>query len=181
MYRPRPLIFLPLALAALLPGLAAAQSETLLGRSFAISSMSAEVGGDGSAVYIGDVEFESEGLRIQAERLEVRRAGDDTYDLHATGNPAVFRHAATAEQPAVAASAGEVRYIAAARRLSLIGNVSLERGQDRLTGEMLNYDVDTRRIAVSGGDGGRVRMTIQPQQPPDAPPPQSPAADEAAP
>lgn len=158
-----PPMLMLLASMTLLP--LAATAQTAPGRGFSISAQSAELTGDGATVYSGDVEFESDGLRIRAERLALHRVGDDLYDLHAAGTPAAFDHSATEAQPAVSASAREVRYLSADQRLHLDGDVSLTRGQDRLTGETLVYEIDTRRIAVSGGDGGRVRMTVQPPQP----------------
>jgi lipopolysaccharide export system protein LptA len=147
-----------------LPVIVGAQQPRAPQGPVSISADRGELSRSGVMVYIGNVEFEADGTVVRGDRMTFQQRADGLYDAHITGSPASFSHPAQDGEPAVNAQAQDVRYTAADRVVTLDGDVELDRGRDRLTGQNLRYEVDDRRILASGGEGGRVRITIQPPE-----------------
>ncbi len=55
--------------------------------------------------------------------------------------------------------------------LDLLTDAYVMRGTDEITGDTIKYDVRERRIQASGGDGGQVKIIIQPASTDTAPAP----------
>jgi len=78
-----------------------------------------------------------------------------------------------AENPPVAARAKTLNYDSRSGVLDLISEAFVMRGTDEITGDTIKYDVNQRRIQASGGEGGQVRIILQPSS---AEPAATPAA-----
>ncbi len=119
-------------------------------------------------VVSGNVQVKQAGLTLTAQRLTVayRRAGGVSIDrMDATGNVTVVRGNERAR--------GDVAIYDLDRRLiTLVGNVELTQGANRLTGGRLLIDLANGRSAVDGrstggapgtvtSEGGRVSGTFQ--------------------
>jgi lipopolysaccharide export system protein LptA len=174
------------ALAALaLPGAAGAQESAAGGGStlerlrptgpVTVTADRAEWQKGGAMVYTGNVAMASSTLTMKGDRLELRQQAQGQYRALLTGSPARLDHAAVpgttgAESQPVSAQAKSLAYDSASGVVQIDGGAHLVRGSDEITGETIRYDVTARRIAASGGQGGQVRIVIQPPPASAAPP-----------
>ena len=119
----------------------------------------------GVAVYRGNVLIEQGPLSIKADRVEVRTRKNITELISATGEPAKLIRQPDAGEEEMEAEADRIDYRVSDGKLDMIGNVSLRRGKDTFTGSTLQYDLKTKSLNASGGDGadGRVHAVIQPR------------------
>lgn len=132
-----------------------------------ISADRAELARSGIMEYSGNVELNSENLRVTGETLRLEREADGAIRVAVEGGPASLHHEPTGQgedtRP-VDAQAQRIQYDRANGVITLEGNVALRRGGDRLVGEKLRYTLADQRITASGdGDGSRVRITIDPE------------------
>lgn len=120
----------------------------------------------GTAVYRGNVVAEQGRLSIKADRVEIRARNNQTELIQATGSPVKLRQQPDATSEEIQAEAKRVDYHVSTRKLDMIGEVSLRRGDDLFTGSVLHYDLDTRSLSASGDDqdDGRIHAVIQPRK-----------------
>jgi lipopolysaccharide export system protein LptA len=121
----------------------------------------------GAVVYSGNVAVEQGRLSIQADRVEIMTRQGRTELVRATGKPAELRQRAEGEEEEVRAEANRVDYRVSLRKLDMSGRVSLRRGEDLFTADVLHYDLDSKSLNAAGDDkgDGRVHAVIQPKQP----------------
>lgn len=167
----RPLLALALAGVA---GMAAAQQN----RSPAIDSLRptgpvtvtadrAEWEQNGAMIYTGNVLLTSDTLKLKGDRLELRQLADGQFTASITGNPATLDHPGLREKdgrvgPPVGARAKTLNYDSRTSMVDVLGNAVLTRGSDAINGEDIHYDAAARRIRAAGGQGGQVKIVIQP-------------------
>jgi lipopolysaccharide export system protein LptA len=127
----------------------------------------------GAVVYSGNVVVEQGRLSIQADRIEVITRKGKTELVRATGKPAKLRQRAETTNAEIRAEADRVDYHVSLKNVDLIGHVSLRRGDDLFTADVLHYDLNTKSLNAAGGDKGegRVHAVIQPRQTADGPAP----------
>lgn len=144
-------------LAALFSAAAVAQTGPL-----SIDADSAELDEQrGVSIYSGDVRLSQGNLTLTGQQLSIRRVdGDDNIRAVMRGEPAVLTQSAQPGQAAVTATAGSMTYETASRRLLLEAGAELRRGEDVLTAERIEYNVDAQRMQASGNGKDRVRITI---------------------
>ncbi|MBV8063549.1 MAG: lipopolysaccharide transport periplasmic protein LptA [Nevskia sp.] len=157
-----------------------------------INANRAELVQGNSAVYAGNVTLDSDTLKMDGDRLELKRAADGQYVARITGAPAHMSHAGNGpDNPPVTAHAKVMTYDSRSGVIDLSGEALMTRGDDKTTAENIRYHVLEQRYEASGGsDGnGRVQIVI-PQVPapgaapapaPAAAPPPNPAAPAKAP
>lgn len=146
---------------------------------------------NGAMVYSGNVLLSSDTLRLKGDRLELRQLAGGQFTANVTGNPAKLDHPGLKDKsgvvgPPVSADAKTLNYDSRSSMVDILGNAHLTRGKDQIDGDNIRYDAAARRIKAAGGEGGQVRIVIQP--PPKAstggrsgpkapPPPAAPAPD----
>lgn len=124
----------------------------------------------GTAEYSGNVSLSSDNLSLRGDSMSVTQYEGNHFQARILGGPAQLDHAgvvgagALAAQP-VAASARQIDYDSRNGVVHLEGDAQLMRGTDRISGEQIDYIVTERRIRASGGQGGQVRIVIQPPTP----------------
>ncbi|MEW6330449.1 MAG: lipopolysaccharide transport periplasmic protein LptA [Pseudomonadota bacterium] len=120
----------------------------------------------GVVVYRGNVVMEQGRLSILADRVEITARHGKTELVRATGNPAKLRQRAGGEDEEVRAEAGRVDYRVASGKIDMSGHVSLQRGDDLFTADVLHYDLGTKDLNAAGDDKGvgRVHAVIRPKQ-----------------
>lgn len=144
---------------------AAAESlEALRGSPLEISADEAEIARSGDMRYSGNVVFTSATLEARGDELKLSRDSNGNVRVRITGDPAELEHRPEAEdmQP-VDARARRIDFDRGTGVVLLSGAVEVRRAGDRITGEELRYEIAEQRITASGGDGGRVRITIDPE------------------
>ena len=135
-----------------------------------LTSDKAELVQGNSAVYTGNVVLTSDTLKLQGDRVELKQYPGGQYEAKITGAPARMNHAGNGEEnPAVAARAKTLNYDSRNGVLDLLSEAYVMRGTDEITGDTIKYDVNERRIQASGGDGGQVKIIIQPANSDPAP------------
>lgn len=127
----------------------------------------------GAVVYSGNVTVEQGRLSIQADRVEIMTRQGRTELVRATGKPAKLRQRAEGDEAEVRAEANRVDYRVALGKIDMSGRVSLRRGEDLFTADVLHYDLIAKSLTATGdakGDG-RIHAVIQPGQPAAEPAP----------
>ncbi|GAB4507559.1 MAG: hypothetical protein Tsb0026_03510 [Sulfuricaulis sp.] len=121
----------------------------------------------GAVVYSGNVAVEQGRLSIQADRVEIKMHKSKTELVRATGKPAKLRQRSEGESGEIRAEADRVDYHVALRKVDLVGHVTLRRGEDLFTADVLHYDLNTKSLNAAGDkkSDSRVHAVIQPRQP----------------
>ena len=129
----------------------------------------------GRVVYSGNVVVEQGRLSIRADRVEITTRQGRTELVRATGKPARLHRRPGDGDDEIRADAGRIDYHVARRNIDMSGRVSLWRGEDSFTADVLHYNLDSKDLRAAGDDkgDGRVRAVIQPAKP-DAEPRQRP-------
>ncbi len=118
----------------------------------------------GVAVYTGNVLAEQGRLSIKADRVEIRRRNNKADLITATGKPAKLRQRPEEGAEEIQAEAKRIDYHVSDRKLEMIGDVTLRRGEDLFTGSVLHYDLEAKNLSARGDDtdDGRIHAVIQP-------------------
>ncbi len=121
----------------------------------------------GTVVYRGDVVAEQGQLSIRADRIEIQTRQGKTELVRATGKPVKLRQGADGESGEIRAEAGRVDYHFSQRKIDMIGQVTLRRGEDLFTADVLHYDLISKSLNAAGDEknNGRVHAVIQPRKP----------------
>lgn len=118
----------------------------------------------GAVVYSGKVEVEQGRLSLRADRVEIVTRQGKTELVRATGKPAKLRQRSEAGVEEIQAEADRVDYHVARRKIDMSGSVSLRRGADTFTADVLHYDLVSKSLNAAGDEkrDGRVHAVIQP-------------------
>jgi len=119
------------------------------------------LGEDDTLVLTGNVEIRQGSLNILAARATVERSDGEIARIVLDGQPVRMTQLTERGEP-VDARATRVIYTPGAETLLLSGQASVTQPRGTLEAETIRYNLDTGAID-SGGDGNRVRMTIQPR------------------
>jgi lipopolysaccharide export system protein LptA len=146
----------------------------------------------GVMIYTGKVSLVSDKLQMKGDRLELTQLPASQYTAKITGAPAHLEHAGEPNEkgeptPTITADASTLFYDTRTSVVDVIGNAKMTRGKDEVTGSSIHYNVAERRILAAGGDGGQVKIVIQPppdkkqapQKGPEAKTPDTKAPDQA--
>ncbi|MGQ0622916.1 MAG: LptA/OstA family protein [Panacagrimonas sp.] len=125
---------------------------------------------DGAMVYVGNVRLQSADLKLGGARLEFRQFPDGHFVARIDGAPATLNHIGLASEdgkpgPPIGARGQVMTYDSRAATVEVDGDAVLSRGTDEIEGGNVLYDVTNRRIQANGGEGGQVRIVIQPPPP----------------
>lgn len=121
----------------------------------------------GAVIYSGNVQVEQGRLSIRADRVEIKTRKGKTELVHATGKPVKLRQRAEGDSGEIQAEANRIDYHVPARKVDLVGHVTLRRGDDLFTAKTLHYDLNSKNLSAAGGDtgDGRVHAVIQRNKP----------------
>lgn len=118
----------------------------------------------GINTYTGTVVVEQGTMRINADKLVIHTTNRKPVRYVATGNPARYKQQPKPNEGDVVATAKELEYTVADKQLHLRGNAHIDRQGDTFQGDQLVYDTVKDLVTGTGGQGGRIRMVIQPQE-----------------
>jgi lipopolysaccharide export system protein LptA len=124
----------------------------------------------GAMIYTGKVSLDSDKLKMSGDRLELTQLPSNQYTAKITGALAHLEHAGELDDkgqptPTVTADASTLLYDSRTSVVDIMGSARMTRGKDEVTGNTIRYNVAERRIQAAGGEGGQVKIVIQP--PPD--------------
>ena len=118
-------------------------------------------------VYTGSVEVVQGTLRVRGEKMVVKIKGDQVQQITTIGAPARYKQKLEDDQGDVVAHAKSIIYHTAQERIYLNGAASLLQKGNQLQGESIRYDIVNGKVDASSGDKpGRVRMQLDPSNPP---------------
>jgi len=83
--------------------------------------------------------------------------------MTATGNPVKFRQQVEDQEP-ISAKAQSIKYFAITQKILLTENATLTQGNNKFTGNRIEYNVKTDTVIAGGkvGNPERVKITILP-------------------
>jgi len=122
----------------------------------------------GTATYSGSVRLDQGSLKVRAARLIIETDAQRVQRITAEGDrdqnlPAHYEQTPEPGAEPVRARAHTIIYYTDAGRIELLGAAQLEQAEDRFEGDVISYDLTTRKVAASAGaDGAPVRMVIEP-------------------
>ncbi|MFD2190218.1 lipopolysaccharide transport periplasmic protein LptA [Pistricoccus aurantiacus] len=123
----------------------------------------------GTAIYTGDVDMQQGSMKLTGARVEIQRNADGQVSrVTATGDRAYIEQKPSPEDPLAKGWGQTIVYHAAERRVELIDQAELHRGEDVFNGAYVEYQLDRRvveaRAEAEGTQRQRVRMTLTPEQ-----------------
>ncbi|MGH8402767.1 MAG: lipopolysaccharide transport periplasmic protein LptA [Gammaproteobacteria bacterium] len=119
---------------------------------------------NGTGIYTGHVLITQGSIRITADKAVLHMANGEIQTADMTGAPATFQ-----QQPDTGALAhgvaNEITYDQNKNEVDLLGAAQLHQGERLLTADVIHYNTATEHvIAIGGKNGGRVHITIPPNQ-----------------
>jgi lipopolysaccharide export system protein LptA len=119
--------------------------------------------GDGIATLKGSVEIRQGTMLIRSDIAEVEKVDGRVRKFELNGNP-VHLQQEIEEEGLVTAEAKKVVYMVATGIVTLTGEADVVHPQYHISGEILEYDMNTQHFQGSGGDGnGRIRIRLEPE------------------
>ena len=119
--------------------------------------------GDGIATLKGNVEIRQGTMLIRSDIAEVEKVDGRVRKFELNGNP-VHLQQEIEEEGLVTAEAKKVEYIVATGIVTLTGEADVIHPQYHISGEILEYDMNTQHFQGSGGDSnGRIRIRLEPE------------------
>ena len=113
------------------------------------------------ATYTGGVVAVQGEREIRADNLTVYFNEDnDVVSMMAQGDPATL--ADRAAEPPITVTGATLDYHFDEQRVRVSGGSTLIQGDDRLTAEIIIYDLEAERAEAFSNNGGRVQLTLEP-------------------
>ena len=118
---------------------------------------------ENKATYTGGVVAVQGDREIRADHLTVYFNEDnDVVSMLAEGDPATLSDQAA--EPAITVTGAALDYHFDEQRVRVSGGGALVQGEDRLTAEIIIYDLEAERAEAFSNSGGRVQLTLEPKQ-----------------
>jgi lipopolysaccharide export system protein LptA len=138
--------------------------------------------GDGLATLKGNVEIRQGSLLIKSDIAQVEKVDGRVRRFELNGTPVRLQQEIEGEG-LVSAEALKIDYVVATGIVTLTGSADVVHPQYHISGEVLEYDMNTQHFKGSGGDGnGRIRIQLDPEVVPgNAPDPGKPEKNEQDP
>jgi len=119
--------------------------------------------GDGMATLKGNVEIRQGSLLIQSDIAEVEKVEGRVRRFELRGKP-VHLQQEIENEGLVTAEALKIEYIVATGIVTLTGAADVVHPQYHISGEVLEYDMNSQHFKGSGGDNnGRIRIRLDPE------------------
>ena len=116
---------------------------------------------DGTLTLTGNVRITQGSLTIEAAKATVEQRGGEMNRIVLDGSPVRMNQLNDRGEP-ISSEAARVTYTPGDEIVLLSGDASVTQPRGVLRAQTIRYNMDTGNID-SGGDGGRVNMTIQPK------------------
>ena len=118
----------------------------------------------GLNTYTGAVVVVQGTMQINSDTLVIHTENRKPIRYVATGKPARYKQQPKPNEGDVVATSREMEYVIGDKKLNLRGDAHITRQGDVFQGDQLVYDTVRDLVTGSGGEGGRIRMIIQPQR-----------------
>lgn len=117
-------------------------------------------------VFEGNVEATQGTMKIKADKVEVERAADGKLkSIVAYGNPVTFEQTLDNGKP-IHTNSRTLSYLPQQNLVVLSGRATIWQGESRMTGERIEYNIQTQRMRAENQrtQGGRVSSTFVPAE-----------------
>ena len=115
------------------------------------------------AMYTGGVVAIQGDREIRADHLTVYFNEDnDVVSMVAEGDPATLSDRAA--DPPITVTGAALDYQFDEDRVRVSGGSTLVQGEDRVTAEIIIYDLEAERAQAFSNNGGRVQLTLEPKE-----------------
>jgi lipopolysaccharide export system protein LptA len=118
--------------------------------------------GTDQIVYRGAVRVDQGTLRVDADEITVQYEDQKVVRIVATGGPASYRQELDDPEGEVLARATTIVYLTRDERLELKGSAFLSQQGNEISGDTILYDMVEGKVEAVSGEGGSVRMVLQP-------------------
>lgn len=118
--------------------------------------------GTDQIVYRGGVRVDQGTLRVDADQITVQYEDQKVIRIVAQGQPASYRQQLDKPEGEVVAEATTIVYLTREERLELQGTASLSQQGNEISGDTILYDMVAGKVEAVSGEGGSVRMVLQP-------------------
>lgn len=118
----------------------------------------------GLNTYTGAVVVVQGTMQINSDTLVIHTEKRKPIRYVASGRPARYKQQPKPNEGDVVATSREMEYVISEKKLYLRGDAHITRQGDVFQGDQLVYDTVRDLVTGSGGNGGRIRMIIQPQR-----------------
>ena len=127
----------------------------------------AEFDKSGVMIYSGNVLMVSDTLQLKGDRLELRQFPGDHYEAKLQGSLAHMEQSGDVDDkgqplPPMLADGVDMIYDTRTGLLDIVGQARAVRGKNEVNGNTIRYNVNERRVQANGGQGGQVKIIIQP-------------------
>jgi lipopolysaccharide export system protein LptA len=123
--------------------------------------------GSDQIVYRGAVRVDQGTLRVDADTITVQYENQKVVRIVAEGGPASYRQELDNPAGEVVAQALRIVYLTRDERLELQGSASLSQQGNEISGDTIHYDMVAGKVEAVSGEGGSVRMVLQPATRPE--------------
>ena len=120
-------------------------------------------------IYTGNVVLIRGGLTIWSEVMRIHLQKNELQRVEAEGTPARYEQLRE-DAPPIRGHSLQLNYDAGTERILLLQQAELWQGDNRFSGERIEYDLNTKQVLASGApegapsSNGRVQVIIQPKQ-----------------
>ena len=130
---------------------------------------------DGSSVYEGDVHLRQGTLNLRGSRMTVQITDERLEKIVLSGEPASYRQRPEDEDTDQHAEAGRIEYYAIEERMVLLNDARIwQSDTEEFSSDRIVFNLRDNTVNAGGeGPGDRVRITLQPRNPPPAPEPET--------
>lgn len=118
----------------------------------------------GTSEYTGNVHFTQGSIVLKGDKVIIYQPNGSLESVIVYGRPASFEQQSDLQPDKVNALAEKMEYIAKQQKVLLTTNASVWQGQNRLSGDYIEYDTTKSTVTASKEDDSdkRVRAIIEP-------------------
>lgn len=137
----------------------------------------------GISTYTGNVVLSQDDISFSADEIKVHSINGKLKKVVATGSPVKFKQSTRTNEQAITARANVVEFYADTKKVLLLNNASLSQGNNKFTGNRIEYDIASDTVTAGSGSKApqRVKVTIDPKSPISGTPSQKPTNEEQDP
>lgn len=118
---------------------------------------------EGRGEYRGNVIATQGSMRITAEVLTVIMNDAGSFEkIEATGSPVNFSMKPRADRPEMVGVGKQLTYFVDRSEIEVKNDASITQGADKITGNLIQYNVDTTELKARNLDEGRVSVRMTP-------------------
>lgn len=116
----------------------------------------------GEWFFSGNVMVEADTTRLRCESARLSFKDHQLLNATLTGAPATFEQPAPDSDRVNTGAAREIVYEMSSGALTLAGDARFSDGVNEVSGELITYDIKSRRLTAGAGDSGPVKILIEP-------------------